>query len=68
MRSFLARDKKAFIDYVVIYAIIKVKHATANEVFNRGVKQIGVSLTLASIGIKYAANELSQTFINNYLT
>jgi hypothetical protein len=29
MRSFIARDKKAFIDYAVIYAIIKVKHATA---------------------------------------
>jgi len=53
MDKFLIRDKKAFEEYALQDAIITLKHAVAMEEINLTVKQLGIPLTLSSIGRKY---------------
>lgn len=62
MRTFLERDKAAFEAYAIRDALIVLKHATAMEVFNMGIKQLGVPLTLSSIGRNYVFEEWRMNF------
>ena len=62
MDKFLIRDKKAFEEYALQDAIITLKHSTVMEVFNMRVKQIGIPLTLSSIGRNYVFTEWSKIF------
>jgi hypothetical protein len=62
MDKFLIRDKKAFEEYALQDAIITLKHSTAMEVFNMRVKQLGIPLTLSSIGRNYVFSEWSKIF------
>lgn len=57
MSAFLKRDKAAFEDYALQVAIITLKHALSMEKFNMSVIQIGIPLTLSSIGRIYVFNE-----------
>ena len=50
MSGFLKRDKKAFEEYALQDAIITLKHAISMEKFNLTVKQLGIPLTLSTIG------------------
>jgi hypothetical protein len=50
MDQFWIRDKKAFDEYALQDAIITLKQATAMEEFNMTVNQLGIPLTLSSIG------------------
>jgi hypothetical protein len=62
MKSFLKKDKIAFEEYAVQDAIITLKHATAMEKFNMSVKQVGIPLTLSSIGRNYVLKEWTNIF------
>jgi hypothetical protein len=62
MGAFLKRDRIAFEEYALQDAIITLKHVISMEVFNFRVLQIGVPLTLSSIGRKYVAKEWSRIF------
>lgn len=62
MKAFLKRDKSAFEEYALQDAVITLKHATAMEEFNMRVNQIGIPLTLSSIGRKYVFKEWSKIF------
>lgn len=58
MSKFWKRDKKAFEEYAIQVAIITLKHITlkltiAMEKFHENVKQLGITLTLSSLGINY---------------
>jgi hypothetical protein len=57
MSGLLHRNKKLFIEYALRDSHITVMRAVETEMFNRSVKQIGISLTLSFIGINYVANE-----------
>lgn len=62
MRGFLKREPERFKDYALHDAVITLKHAVAMEEFNMKVNQIGVPLTLSSIGRKYVVKEWSNIF------
>jgi hypothetical protein len=62
MSNFLKRETDKFIEYSIKDAQIVVKHSVAMEVFNKSKKQLGVPLTLSSIGRSYVASEWSKTF------
>ena len=62
MKEFLKRDEKAFKEYALQDAIITLKHAIAMEQFNMSVKQIGVPLTLSSVGRNYVFTEWKKIF------
>lgn len=53
MSAFLKRDPKAFEDYAIRDAVICLKHALAMETFNNQQKQLGIPLTLSSMGRNY---------------
>jgi len=57
MKAFLLRDPQAFEEYAIQDAIITVKHAVEMEKFNMTVKQVGIPLTLSSIGRNYVFKE-----------
>jgi hypothetical protein len=57
MSGFLKRDPVAFKEYAIQDAIITLKHALSMEQFNMSVKQLGVPLTLSSIGRNYVFKE-----------
>lgn len=57
MSAFLKRDPQAFQEYAIRDAVITLKHAIAMEKFNMSIKQIGIPVTLASIGRKYVKGE-----------
>lgn len=62
MRDFLKREPEKFKNYAIQDAVITLKHATAMEEFNMKVNQIGVPLTLSSIGRKYVLMEWGNIF------
>ena len=68
MSGFLKRDKIAFEEYALQDAIITLKHAISMEKFNMTVKQIGVPLTLSSIGRNDVFKEWANIFKNIYRT
>jgi hypothetical protein len=53
MSAFLKRDKTAFEEYSIQDVKITLKHATEMERFNMSIQQLGVPLTLSSIGKNY---------------
>lgn len=53
MSEFLSADKEMFEKYAVRDALIVLKHSVAMEQFNFGVKQLGIPLTLSSMGRNY---------------
>lgn len=57
MSAFLERDRYGFEEYALQDAIITLKHAISMESFNFGVKQIGIPVTLASMGRNYVLDE-----------
>ena len=57
MSNLLERDRQAFEDYAIQDAVITLKHALAMEKFNMSIKQIGIPLTLSSMGRNYVFNE-----------
>jgi hypothetical protein len=50
MSKFLADDKKAYEDYALHDAAITLKHSLAMEEFNFNIKQLGIPITLSSLG------------------
>jgi hypothetical protein len=62
MGDFLKRDRGAFEDYAIRDAIIALKHGICMEEFNSNLKQIGVPLTLSSLGRKFVAEEWGMNF------
>jgi hypothetical protein len=68
MDKFLLRDKESFEKYAIRDALIVLKHSVAMEEFNFTVKQLGVPLTLSSIGRNYVFEEWRSNFQNTYLT
>jgi hypothetical protein len=62
MDKFLKRDKIAFEEYALQDAIITLKHALAMECFNMTLNQIGIPLTLSSMGRNYVSKEWSRLF------
>jgi hypothetical protein len=60
MSKFLDRDREGFIKYALRDSEITLKHSIEMEKFNRSVKQLGVPITLSSIGRNYVSNEWSQ--------
>jgi hypothetical protein len=62
MSEFLARDRECFEKYALQDAIITLKHSTSMEVFNMTVKQLGIPLTLSSIGRNYVFQEWDKIF------
>lgn len=50
MSKFLARDKESFEAYALRDAIITLKHAISMEIFNFSIKQLGIPVTLSSVG------------------
>lgn len=62
MGAFLKRDPRAFEDYAIQDAIITLKHGLAMEKFNLGIKQLGIPLTLSSIGRNYVFEEWAKIF------
>jgi hypothetical protein len=62
MRVFYEREPERFKDYAIQDAIITLKHAVAMEEFNMKVYQIGVPITLSSIGRKYVLKEWGSIF------
>lgn len=57
MSEFLKRDPQGFENYAIQDAIITLKHAVSMEKFNFGIKQIGVPVTLASMGRNFVLDE-----------
>jgi hypothetical protein len=57
MSKFLIRDKEAFEEDAIQDAVITLKHALSMEQFNLSIKQLGVPLTLSSIGRNYVFEE-----------
>lgn len=57
MSSFLKRDRKGFEAYAKQDAVITLKHALSMERFNMNIKQLGVPLTLSSMGRNYVFEE-----------
>ena len=57
MGEFLKRDPQGFENYAIQDAIITLKHAVSMEKFNFGIKQIGVPVTLASMGRNFVLDE-----------
>jgi hypothetical protein len=57
MDEFLKRDKESFTYYAIKDAVITLKHALSMEEFNFGIKQLGVPLTLSSMGKNYVLDE-----------
>jgi hypothetical protein len=55
--NLLKRDKKAFEEYAILDAMITLKHATEMERFNMSIKQIGVPITLSSLGRNFVFDE-----------
>jgi len=53
MSEFLLRDKERFEQYAIRDAVIVLKHSVAMEEFNFGLKQLGVPLTISSMGRNY---------------
>ena len=62
MRAFLERDPKMFEEYAIQDAVISLKHALAMEDFNFKIKQLGVPVTLSSVGKNYVFDEWSNLF------
>jgi len=62
IQQFLERDKKAFDEYALQDSKITLKHAIAMEKFNMTVNQIGIPLTLSSIGRNYVKSEWLKIF------
>lgn len=62
MSKFLKRDKEAFEEYAIIDAKITLRHAVAMELFNMSIKQIGIPITLSSIGRIYDFEEWRTNF------
>ena len=56
--KFLERDKKAFIEYEILDEKFTVKHETEMEKLNKTVRQIGIPITLSSIGRNYVSTQL----------
>jgi len=57
MSQFLRRDKQAILRVALQDAVITMKHALELEKFNMKYSQLGVPLTLFSIGINYVFNQ-----------
>ena len=57
MSTLLAKDKVKFEQYALRDAIITLKHALAMEEFNFSIKQLGVPLTLSSLGRNFVFEE-----------
>jgi hypothetical protein len=57
MSKFLERDRTGFEEYAIQDAIITLKHALSMEQFNFGIKQLGVPITLSSMGRNYVLDE-----------
>jgi hypothetical protein len=53
MSNLLKRNKKVFEEYAIQDVKITLKHATEMERFNMSIQQLGVPLTLSSIGKNY---------------
>jgi hypothetical protein len=62
MSKFLERDKEAFEKYAIKDAIITLKHAIEMEKFNWSLKQLGIPLTLSSMGRNYVFEEWRKLF------
>ena len=62
MRGFLEIDPERFRDYALHDALITLKHAIEMEVFNMKMFQIGIPLTLSSIGRKFVFKEWRNIF------
>jgi hypothetical protein len=66
MSEFLLHDKDAFEEYAIRDAVICLKHSTAMESFNFSLKQLGVPLTLSSIGRNYVFDSWRSIFPNYF--
>ena len=62
MSNYMERDRKSFEDYAIQDAVITLKHAVSMEEFNFGIKQIGIPVTLASMGRNFVLDEWRKTF------
>lgn len=62
MSGFLSRDKERFEQYAIRDAVIVLKHSVAMEEFNILVKQLGVPLTLSSLGRNYVFDKWRSIF------
>ena len=62
MSGFLKRDKEGFIAYAIQDAVSTLKHALSMEKFNLSIKQLGVPLTLSSIGRNDVFEEWGKLF------
>jgi hypothetical protein len=57
MSNLLTRDPVKFEKYAIRDAVITLKHAIEMAQFNESIKQIGIPLTLSSVGRNYVFNE-----------
>ena len=57
MSNLLVRDKEAFESYALQDAVITLKHALAMEKFNMSISQLGIPLTLSSMGRNYVFHQ-----------
>jgi hypothetical protein len=62
MSKFLVNDRDAFIEYAINDSKITLKHAVEMEKFNKSVQQIGIPVTLSSIGRNYISTKWCQNF------
>jgi hypothetical protein len=57
MGLLLTRDKKLYEEYALLDAKITLKHATEMEAFNMSIQQIGIPITLSSLGRSFVFDE-----------
>lgn len=62
MSNLLARDPEKFEKYAIRDAEITLKHAVVMAQFNEGIKQLGVPLTLSSVGRYYVFDDWRKRF------
>lgn len=62
MSTFLKTDKASFEEYALRDAEIVLKHATEMEGFNFSLKQLGVPITLSSLGKKFVLCKWEEEF------
>lgn len=62
MSSFLERDKVGFEEYALIDAKIVLRHANAMEMFNFSNKQLGIPITLSSLGRNFVIQKWKEEF------
>jgi hypothetical protein len=65
MSAFLKRDKKKFELYAIQDAVITLKHSLFMEEFNFNIKQLGVPLTLSSLGRNFVLDQWTQNFVKH---